>query len=68
MSMYNDYEFEVEAVEPSGLIQYQSGHGTSSRRFKVPCEFAEEFALRQLGKFLKVDLEDIDLNAIYIRP
>jgi hypothetical protein len=73
MSMYNDYEFDVEAIEPSGLIQYQSGHASSTRRFKVPCEHAEEFALRQLGKFLKLDIEaeydeEIGFPAVYKFP
>lgn len=51
MSMYNDYDFDVIAVDPSGLLNYQSGRATSSLKFKMSCEHAEEFALRQMGKF-----------------
>jgi hypothetical protein len=51
MSMYNDYEFDVLEVHPSGLLSYQSGKVTTSRKFKMSCEHAEEFALRQFGKF-----------------
>lgn len=51
MSIYNDYDFDVQAVHPSGLITYQSGKATSQRKFKVPAEHAEEFALRMIGKF-----------------
>jgi len=67
-NMYNDYDFPVEAVHPSGLPQYQSGKVTASRKFKVPCNLAEEFALRQIGKFLEIDLEDIALPAVYKQP
>lgn len=67
MSMYNDYNFPVEAVHPSGLLMYQSGHASTQRRFKMPCEFAEEFALRQIGKFMQTDTEDIDLPLVYPR-
>jgi hypothetical protein len=49
--MYNDYEFDVLEVHPSGLLSYQSGKVTTSRKFKMSCEYAEEFVLRQLGKF-----------------
>jgi hypothetical protein len=55
MSMYNDYEFFVEAVHPSGSIVYQSGNATSSRQFKMESRYAEEFALRMMGKFWSVD-------------
>lgn len=51
MSFYGDYTFRVEAVHPSGLLVYQSGHASTSRKFKLPCENAEELALRLLGKF-----------------
>jgi hypothetical protein len=51
MSIYNDYEFDVLEVHPSGLLSYQSGKATTSRKFKMSCEYAEEFVLRQLGKF-----------------
>lgn len=53
MSMYNDLDFTVEPIEPSGLISYQSNHATSQRVFKVLAEYAEEFALRVLGKYYK---------------
>jgi hypothetical protein len=66
--MYKDYDFPVEAIAPSGLIQYQSGHATSTRKFKVPCKNAEEFALRQMGKFLLIDTEDLDFPAVYKVP
>ncbi len=49
--MYNDYDFYVEAVHPSGVPNYQSGHATATRRFKCEARRAEEFAIRQLGKF-----------------
>lgn len=71
MSMYNDYEFPVEADQSSGssgLPQYQSGHGSSVRRFVVNCQHAEEFALRQLGKFLKLNTEELELPAVYPFP
>lgn len=52
MSMYNDYTFDdVLEVHPSGLLSYQSGKVTTSRKFKMSCEHAEEFVLRQFGKF-----------------
>ena len=51
MSMYNDYEFDVIAIDPSGFLNYQSGKASSSLKFKMSCEHAEEFALRQMGKF-----------------
>ena len=52
MSMYNDYTFDdVLEVHPSGLLSYQSGKVTTSRKFKMSCENAEEFVLRQFGKF-----------------
>jgi hypothetical protein len=51
-NMYNDYTFTVEAIKPSGLLRYQSGHATSARQFLVPCRYAEQFALRQIGKYL----------------
>lgn len=49
--MHNGYDFAVEAVEPSGLLSYQSGKGKSERQFRLQCRNAEEFALRQIGKF-----------------
>jgi hypothetical protein len=49
--MYNDYEFNVIAIDPSGFLTYQSGKASSSLKFKMSCEHAEEFALRQMGKF-----------------
>jgi hypothetical protein len=51
MSIYNDYDFDVLEVHPSGLLSYQSGKVTTSRKFKMSCEYAEEFVLRQFGKF-----------------
>lgn len=51
MSMYDDYTFIVNAVHPSAHLTYQSHHASTSRKFKTPCQNAEEFALRQLGKF-----------------
>lgn len=65
MSMYNGYDFPVEAVHPSGFLVYQSGHANTQRRFKVPCEFAEEFALRQIGKFMDTNTEDITFPLVY---
>lgn len=58
MSIYDDYTFIVEAVHPSGLLSYQSGHASSSRKFRLPCENAEEFVLRQLGKFYSPDITE----------
>jgi hypothetical protein len=49
--MYNDYTFEVMAADPSGFLSYQSGKASSSLKFVMSCEYAEEFALRQMGKF-----------------
>lgn len=57
MSIYDGYDFKVEAVHPSGLVSYQSGHVKASRKFLVPCQHAEEFALRLLGKFMEEDSE-----------
>lgn len=51
VTMYNGYDFVVEAVNPSGIISYQSNHATAVRKFLVPCKDAEELALRLLGKF-----------------
>lgn len=67
MSMYNDYTFAVEPVHTSGMIQYQSGHATSVRKFKILCEFAEEFALRQIGKYFAYDPEDAE-EVLYGSP
>jgi hypothetical protein len=67
MSMYNDYDFDVEPVHPSGMIQYQSGKATSIRKFKVLCEFAEEFALRLIGKYFAYDPEDVE-TVLYDSP
>jgi hypothetical protein len=49
--MYNDYDFDVIAIDPSGFLNYQSGKASSSLKFVMSCEHAEEFALRQMGKF-----------------
>jgi hypothetical protein len=49
--MYNGYDFDVIAIDPSGFLTYQSGKASSSLKFKMSCEHAEEFALRQMGKF-----------------
>lgn len=54
MSMYNSYTYLVEAIHPSGLISYDGGQATGTRRFKVPCRYANEFALRMLGKYYSV--------------
>ena len=51
MSMYNGYTFDVMEADPSGFLSYQSGKASSSRKFVMSCEHAEEFALRQMGKF-----------------
>lgn len=50
MTIYNDYYYEVKAIHPSGLVSFESGKAKSTRRFKVPCEYSEDFALRQIGK------------------
>jgi len=66
MSIYDDYTFIVEAVHPSAHLTYQSRHASTSRKFKIPCQNAEEFVLRQLGKFYdQTDTETPRLPAPY---
>jgi hypothetical protein len=59
MSFYSDYAFEVKADHPSGLPQYQSGKASATRRFLVNCQYAEEFALRQIGKYHEDGIQDM---------
>lgn len=51
MTIYNDYTFDVKAIHPSGLPSYESGKAKATRKFQMECQYAEEFVLRQLGKF-----------------
>jgi hypothetical protein len=56
MSMYNDYDFDVEEILPSIMPSFSSGKVTASRTFSVPCIHAEEFCLRMIGKFYDITL------------
>jgi hypothetical protein len=52
MGMYDGGNpVNVTTVHPSAQLSYSSGKGSTSRTFRMSCEFAEEFALRQLGKW-----------------
>ena len=48
--MCSSYTFSVDALLPQ-LPQYSGNKMTATRTFRVPCQFAEEFALRQIGKY-----------------
>jgi hypothetical protein len=56
MSMYNDYDFDVEEMLPSIMPSFSSGKVTATRTFSVPCIHAEEFCLRMIGKFYDITL------------
>jgi len=49
--MCSSYTFDVDAMPSPQLPQYSGGRVTASRVFRVPCQYAEEFALRQIGKY-----------------
>jgi len=49
--MCSSYTFNVIASPSPQLPQYSGGKVTASRIFLVPCNYAEEFALRQIGKY-----------------
>lgn len=51
MAMYNGYSYDVRSASPSGLLSYESGHARTERQFMMSCIDAEDFALRQIGKF-----------------
>ena len=53
MSMYDSYTYLVEAVHSAGvsMVSYQGGQASATRKFKLPCRYADDFALRMLGKF-----------------
>ena len=51
MSMFDDYDFEVEAVNPSGIVSVSDGKVSATRKFAVRSENAEELGLRLLGKY-----------------
>lgn len=52
MSMYAISDsFDVRVASPSGWLTYESGHARTERQFLMSCINAEEFALRQIGKF-----------------
>jgi len=68
MSMYNDYSFFVDAIHPSALLQYQSGKVTTQRQFRMQCRYAEEFALRQIGKFWVGSGGDFDAYPLPVLP
>jgi hypothetical protein len=55
--MYNDYDFPVEEMLPSIMPSFSSGKVTATRTFSVPCEKAEEFVLRMIGKFYDIDAD-----------
>jgi len=53
-NMCNDYTDFVVFVEETGVLPSFDGKSlATSRRFLVPCAFAEEFALRMIGKYWK---------------
>lgn len=57
MSMYDEYTFEVKEILPSILPSFQSGKVTATRTFSVPCENAEEFCLRMIGKYYDLEAD-----------
>lgn len=42
-------------VHPSGILSAAQGKVTSERKFLVPCAFAQQFALRMIGKWYDMD-------------
>lgn len=50
MSMANGYTYPVQAVAPSNRLQYMGSGVSTERSFIVACAFAQDFALRMLGK------------------
>ena len=49
--MCSSYTFSVDAMPSPQLPQYSGGKVTASRVFRMSCEYAEQFALRQIGKY-----------------
>lgn len=60
MSMFDEYDFEVEAINPSGIVSVSDGKVSATRKFAVRSENAEELGLRLLGKYF--------LNGVYEMP
>jgi hypothetical protein len=50
MSMVNGYSYKVQAVAPSNRLQYAGSGVATERNFIVACAYAQDFALRMLGK------------------
>ena len=42
-------------IHPSGVLNAAQGRVTSERKFLVPCAFAQQFALRMMGKWYDAD-------------
>lgn len=59
MSMFDDYNFEVEAVNPSGIVSVSDGKVSATRKFAVRSENAEELGLRLLGKYYENGVYDL---------
>lgn len=59
MSMFDDYDFEVEAVNPSGIVSVSDGKVSATRKFAVRSENAEELGLRLLGKYYENGVYDL---------
>lgn len=59
MSMFDEYNFEVEAVNPSGIVSVSDGKVSATRKFAVRSENAEELGLRLLGKYYQNGVYDL---------
>jgi hypothetical protein len=60
MGMYDGYDYKVEAILGSGKVSSPSGKLQGVRMFKVPSKYANEFALRMMGKFRGEGAENYD--------
>lgn len=58
MTMANEYLYKVQAVAPSNRLQYAGSGVATERNFIVACAYAQDFALRMLGKLYVPDVYD----------
>lgn len=58
--MFDNLDFPVVTTPPSGIPQFNGGKATAQRQFIVPCQFAQEFALRAIGKYYTSEVVGFD--------
>ena len=64
--MYYGYPYKIQSVAPSNLPQYQGGRLSTERAFLVQCGYAQDFALRMMGKlYVPQEFETPQLPAPY---